>query len=125
MSCKPKRKVLFKNPDIVIFTLTWQPGDRGTIHRHSGSHMSLTKVLRGQIIETHFDKATDKYVESSSQFYSAGQVVQDGGLDAHRLSNGSNDITVTLHTEMPPMNEIQIPNEKIILWHKPITQPHT
>ncbi|MBI3632885.1 MAG: hypothetical protein HY226_01185 [Candidatus Vogelbacteria bacterium] len=118
MSQEPNKKILFRNKDIVIFTLTWQPGDHGIIHYHSGSHISLTKVLQGQITETHFDKIGDKFSESISNIYYDGQVLTDGSLEAHELSNKSDSPTITLHTEMPPMQETPVQKEKIILWRK-------
>lgn len=118
MSRRPSRKILFRNKDILIFTLTWQPGDRSTIHRHTGSHMSLTKVMQGEITEVLFEKRGGIYIERDINVFHQNQVITDGSIYAHELSNQSNSVAVTLHSEMPPLQEISV-KEKVIRWKKP------
>lgn len=104
--CEYERTVLFKNDDIEVVEIKWQPGQKSPIHKH-GACSGMVSVLEGSIHEEVFTDENGVLTPSQTHEYHAGERFTEDALGVHRISNITGECARTLHVYMPPaQNEI-------------------
>lgn len=105
-----QRTLIHAGPAYSAFILCWRPGQRSPIHDHAGSSCGV-KVIRGEAIETYFDRTPDGHVYAvSSRTLSEGGVCGSQDADMHQVSNlqaVGRDL-ITLHVYSPPLVKMGI-----------------
>lgn len=95
------RVLLFNNPRFSIFLLCWKKGQSTPKHEHGATCLSWTKVLKGQLKTTSFDKQRREKVtlltEKDPISFSIGEE-----LGLHKTENSSEqEDCISLHIYTP------------------------
>lgn len=102
MKNKPKhtRTVLFKNKDVEVILIDWEPGSETPIHDH-GESCGIIRVLRGALTEDVFSPFT---LESSySNYYGEEGIFFEIPTTIHCVKNSGKNKARSLHIYTPPL----------------------
>lgn len=102
------RKLVFRTWSLVVYVISWSPGQESLMHHH-GTALDAIKVVRGTM--THWQLPPDEWpddfpfeksddllrYDGPYQTFSAGEVALIDRRHAHQIANLSDEPLVTLH----------------------------
>jgi predicted metal-dependent enzyme (double-stranded beta helix superfamily) len=94
-------RLLFEDPRLDIWVLSWMPGQATGYHDHGTSNVALT-ALQGTVIERQIRVG----LASIRRELCAGHVQQGPAGYIHSVTHRSGEPAVTLHAYSPPLLEV-------------------
>lgn len=95
-----KRDVVFKNENIEVVEIEWQPGESSPVHEH-GACSGMVHVIAGEVYEVPYTKAGNSYEPREKRVYTKGDCFREEALGAHKVGNESSAPAKTIHVYLP------------------------
>jgi predicted metal-dependent enzyme (double-stranded beta helix superfamily) len=92
---------LVADPHVTVWLICWMAGHDTGFHDHDGSAGAVS-VLQGQVLEQRLRWAA----EPVSAVFGAGELLEFGPADIHRVSHHGDEPTVTLHAYSPALRRM-------------------
>ncbi len=103
---KYARNLIYKNENFEILCICWKPGQRSSIHDHTGSNCGAV-VMQGTCRESFYEcKDPSKKCASpkrASVTCEVGAIMCSGPGDIHRIENPTEQNLVSIHIYSPPL----------------------
>jgi predicted metal-dependent enzyme (double-stranded beta helix superfamily) len=94
-------RLLFEDPRLDVWVLSWMPGQRTGFHDHGRSNVALT-ALQGSVLEQQMRLAT----ASSERELTPGRCRLGAAGYIHSVAHAAGDPAVTLHAYSPPLVDV-------------------
>jgi predicted metal-dependent enzyme (double-stranded beta helix superfamily) len=94
-------RLLFEDPRLDVWVLSWMPGQKTGFHDHGASSVALT-ALEGSVLEQQIRLGAT----SLERELSPGRVQQGPGGYIHSVSHADGEPAVTLHAYSPPLVDV-------------------
>ena len=92
---------LVEHPHVTVWLICWMPGHDTGFHDHDGSAGAVT-VMHGQVREERLRWAQ----EPVSAVFGAGELLEFGPADIHRIRHHGDEPAVTLHAYSPALRRM-------------------